>query len=118
MTKEQYFLMCEQLGTEPLDEEVPLEYQDFPEEIQEALQIFHILPDIWEGFGGNYLGKDYTLLPYLMQVFNVKEIKDCILYIHRFNIEMHDIYSKKAEQRRQVSESKKKKNPNDISISG
>ena len=72
MTKEQYLMMCEQLGNEPIPEEIPMEYGDFPGIVQEAMQIFSILPDNWEGMSGTYMGKDYTILPYLMDtIFEV-----------------------------------------------
>ena len=58
--------MMEQLGNEPIPEEIPLEYGDFPNIVQEAMQIFSILPDVYEGFSATYMGKDYTILPYLM----------------------------------------------------
>ena len=31
MTKEAYFEMCEMLGSEPLESEIPLELDDFPD---------------------------------------------------------------------------------------
>ena len=30
MTKEQYFEMCEALGNEPAESEIPIEFDDFP----------------------------------------------------------------------------------------
>jgi hypothetical protein len=72
MTKEAYLMMVEQLGNEPIPEEIPVEYEDFSYEVQEAIQIFTILPDVWEGMSGSYLGKNYSILPYLMDsIFEV-----------------------------------------------
>ena len=31
MTRERYFKMCEQLGQEPKEEEIPLDASDFPD---------------------------------------------------------------------------------------
>jgi len=65
-------MMMEQLGNEPIPEEIPMEYGDFPVIAQEAMQIFSILPDNWEGMSGTYMGKDYSLLLYLMDtIFDV-----------------------------------------------
>jgi hypothetical protein len=85
MTKEQYLLMCEQLGTEPIEEEIPTEFGDFPHVVQEAIQIFSILPDNWEGMSGTYMGKDYTILPYLMdtifEVVNKQQTMQLLLIV-------------------------------------
>ena len=65
-------MMCEQLGTEPIPEEIPASFEDFPYVVQEALNIFSILPDNWEGMSGTYMGKDYSILPYLFdEIFQV-----------------------------------------------
>ena len=73
MTKEQYLLMCDELGTEVDYKQVPADYNDFPFEVQVALQIFSILPDNWEGMSGTYMGKDYSILPYLFdEIFEVE----------------------------------------------
>ena len=76
MTREQYFMMVEQLGTEPVDSEIPADFSDFPFEVQEAINIFSILPDVWEGLSGTYMGKNYSILPYLFEnIFNVDDIQ-------------------------------------------
>ena len=59
MTQERYFKMCEQMGQEPVEEEIPLDLNDFPPIVISALQTFRALgsrvyPDI------GYMGKDYT----------------------------------------------------------
>jgi hypothetical protein len=51
--------MCEQLGTEPIDSEIPVEVDDLPLEVQQALLAYRMLRDEWEGFNGLYLGKSY-----------------------------------------------------------
>lgn len=58
MDKQAYFEMCEMLGSEPIDDEIPVEADDFPELVQKALHIYSYLPDIWEGMSGTYMGKD------------------------------------------------------------
>lgn len=67
MDKKQYLMMCEQLNKEPNPEEMPADFNEFPSIVQDAIQIYSILPDVWEGFGGTFLGKDYSILPYLTE---------------------------------------------------
>ena len=57
MTKAQYFEMCEMLGSEPLDSEIPVEFEDFPFEVQQAFNAYRMLRDEWDTMNGNYLGK-------------------------------------------------------------
>ncbi len=60
MTKEAYFEMCEALGSEPIESEIPIDYSDLPDEIQYAFGIYGKLRDEWDGFNGVYLGKNFN----------------------------------------------------------
>jgi hypothetical protein len=71
MTKEAYFEMCEALGTEPIDSEIPIEYNDLLLEVQEALGIYSKLKDDWDTMNGHYLGKSYSGIG---DIFNILEI--------------------------------------------
>lgn len=71
MTKEQYFDMCEQLGSEPVESEIPVEFDDFAMEVQLALSIYRMLRDEWEYMNGTYLGKN---LNGIFELFDVYEV--------------------------------------------
>lgn len=71
MTKDQYFDMCEQLGSEPVESEIPVEFDDFAMEVQLALSIYRMLRDEWEYMNGTYLGKN---LNGIFELFDVYEI--------------------------------------------
>ena len=71
VSKETYIEMCEMMGTEPNEDDMPLEMSDFPYEAQQAVQVFGLLKDVWDPFGGNYLGKDLSII---FQVFDLLEI--------------------------------------------
>jgi hypothetical protein len=57
MTKTAYFEMCEMLGSEPVESEIPVDFDDFPVEVQQAFAVYRMLRDEWDTMGGNYLGK-------------------------------------------------------------
>jgi hypothetical protein len=57
MSKDQYFEMCEMLGSDPLESEIPVEFEDFPIEVQQAFNAYRMLRDEWDTMNGNYLGK-------------------------------------------------------------
>jgi hypothetical protein len=61
MSKDAYFEMCEMMGSEPKDEEIPIEFNDLPDVVQQALEIYGFLPDRWEGMSATFLGKDYSI---------------------------------------------------------
>jgi|APGre2960657404_1045060.scaffolds.fasta_scaffold05417_2 hypothetical protein len=71
MTKEQYFDMCDQLGSEPVESEIPVEFDDFAMEVQLALSIYRMLRDEWEYMNGTYLGKN---LNGIFELFDVYEV--------------------------------------------
>lgn len=71
MTKDAYFEMCEALGSEPLESEIPVEYDDFPVEVQEAIRIYNNLQDNWDYMGGNYIGKNLNGFKDILSIFEV-----------------------------------------------
>jgi len=71
MTKDDYFEMCEALGSEPLDSEIPVEYEDFCLDVQEALGIYQKLRDEWDTMNGVYLGKNYVGLVDILELLEV-----------------------------------------------
>lgn len=71
MTKEHYFEMCRQLEQEPIESEIPLDLSDFPDIYQDIYSIYHILSDNWDPMGGNYMGKDYSIVFNLFDLYNV-----------------------------------------------
>lgn len=71
MTRELYFEMCEQLGQEPEEEKIPPDWEDFPEIIVVALNTFNLLGDRVAAEVG-FIGKDYTNLPYFIDMYGVE----------------------------------------------
>ena len=74
MTSDKYFNLCEQMGKEPVDDEIPPDLDDFPTDVQKAIILYNKLGDrIYPDIG--YLGKDYTQLPIYMDVYEVADKK-------------------------------------------
>ena len=61
------------LGTEPKEEEIPIQREDFYLETQIVFDLYDKLPSKWEGFSGHYLGKDLLLLPVLFEEFEIEK---------------------------------------------
>jgi hypothetical protein len=73
MTKEKYFEMCEMLNQEPVESEIPIELDDFPSIVQQCFSIYSVLTDVWDPMGGNYLGKDYSLVFDLFELYSIEK---------------------------------------------
>ena len=63
--------MCEMLKSEPDESEIPIEREDLFEETQIVFDLYDILSSKWEGFSGQYMGKDLMLLPILFKEFKI-----------------------------------------------
>lgn len=72
MTSELYYEMCEMMGTEPVESEVPVGFHDLPELVQDYVHIYYLLRDIWDPMGGNYLGKDMSTVFEFFRLYNVE----------------------------------------------
>jgi hypothetical protein len=72
MTKAQYFEMCDLLGSEPVDDQIPIEFDDLIQEVQEALQIYGNLQDCWDYMGGNYIGKNFDYIETVFKFYNIE----------------------------------------------
>lgn len=71
MTKAAYFEMCEMMNSAPIEEEIPVEYEDLMLDIQEALSIYSKLRDEWDTMNGVYLGKSYNGIK---DIFDILEV--------------------------------------------
>lgn len=74
MTKDRYLEMMEQLGKEPVESEIPPDWEDLPEIVVCAINTFNSLGDkIYPDIG--YTGKDYTNLPIFLNTYEIEDIE-------------------------------------------
>lgn len=73
MTKEAYYEMCEALGSEPDEDEIPVEMEDFPPEVQEAISIYYKLRDEWDTMNGIYIGKSFAGFADILDILEVAQ---------------------------------------------
>lgn len=67
--------MCEQMASEPVENEIPIEFHDLPLDIQTVLDVYSLLPNEWNPETGFYLGKNLNLLPYLFKLHDIDDEK-------------------------------------------
>ena len=73
MTKDRYLELCEQLDKEPVEEEIPIDFEDLPEIARDAISIFNSLGDrVFPEIG--YIGKSYdNLFTELLTLYNIDD---------------------------------------------
>jgi hypothetical protein len=101
MTKSAYFEMCEMLGSEPVESEIPVEYDDFPVEVQQAFAAYRMLRDEWDTMGGNYLGKSLIGVKDVLEATEVEpdEQKFIIMLIRMIDeVRSNEINKLKSEK--------------------
>jgi len=74
MTKDQFYMMAEQMQwTDLKEEEIPMEFSDLEPEAQTALMLYNILPDIIEGMNGIWIGKNYSGLGDILDIYEIHD---------------------------------------------
>lgn len=73
MTKDSYFELCEALGAEIIEEEIPVEMSDFPSSVQQAIAVYYKLKDDWDGMSGSYMGKSYLGLMDILEIMEIEK---------------------------------------------
>jgi len=72
MTRSKYLDMMEQLGKEPVEDEIPPDWEDLPEIVVTAVRTFNMLGDrAYPEIG--YVGKDYTNLNHYLELYDVAD---------------------------------------------
>lgn len=87
--------MCEIYGTEPKEDEIPVEFDDLLDEIQEAILVYNMLQDNWDTMNGNYLGKHYTSIGEIFNIAGVEDKQCCFAIIQLLDKERSKIINSK-----------------------
>ena len=74
MTQDRYLEMMEQLGRDPVPEEMPPDITDLPDVMQVAMATFNMLGDrVYPDIG--YIGKDYANLKYYIEIHKIEDVE-------------------------------------------
>lgn len=72
MTRDKYLEMMEQLGKEPIEDEIPPDFEDLPDIVNQAVSTFNNLGDrVYPEIG--YIGKDYINLPFFLDMYDIDD---------------------------------------------
>ena len=103
-----YFEICEQRGIDPNLDELPPTLEDYPFEVQVAFFIHDLLSDRWDGSSGHYLGKDFSNLETLLNIWEVEDKKTCVYFIKHIEARNSQKINKEGEKARKAAENKAK----------
>ena len=102
MTREAYFELCEVMGNQPVEEEIPVEFDDFPIEVQQAFGVYRMLRDEWDTMNGLYLGKTLIGIKDILEATEVEpdEQKFIIVLVRMIDqVRSNEINSKKISEK-------------------
>lgn len=74
ITVESYLSICEQMGKEPKEEDMPIDWHDLPTSVQYAIHIYNRLGDRLQSEIG-FIGKDYTNLLTLLKLYDISSVE-------------------------------------------
>ena len=107
MTRDRYFELCEQMGNEPILEEIPPDWDDLPEIVVYAVNTFNLLGDrIYPEIG--YTGKDYTNLSHYIELYEIED-KEFFLQILSW-LDSRAIKKASEEMKKQYEKAKRQAN--------
>lgn len=105
MTQDRYLEMMEQLGRDPIPEEMPPDITDLPEIMQAAIATFNMLGDrVYPDIG--FVGKDYTNLKHYIEVYDIEDVE---FFLEILNWLDSRAVKKSSEQLKQEMEKAKRK---------
>ena len=105
---DKYLKLCEQLGQEPDPAKMPLSLSDFPEEVQVAFFVFSFLPDYWEGMSGTYMGKHWSGVDYIFELYEIENPKIVLYFMKLYENVLVNHRSEEADRKRKAEERKSK----------
>lgn len=87
---------------------MPLDSTDFPVEVQVAFFMFSLLSDNWEGMSGSYMGKLWTDLEFLFNLYQVDDKEIVFYFMKLYEGILISYRAEQAERKRKAEERKAK----------
>lgn len=95
------------MGWEPRDEDIPMDPSFLSLEAQQTLIVLNSLPDLWDGMGGNWLGKDYSGLGAILDIYEVEDRKRVFELLKTAETELSKYYAQKRKEQESLSKTKR-----------
>ena len=88
------------MGWEPKEEELPQDGTNLSLECQQTLTILNALPDNWEGMNGSWLGKDYSGLSAVMDIYEVESRREVFELLKEAESILGKYYAQQSKSRK------------------
>ena len=95
------------MGWEPKDDDMPVDPSTLSLEAQQALTLLNALPDNWEGMSGSWMGKDYSGLEAIMNIYHIEDRKTVFELLRDAEAELGKYYAQKQKEQAQLSKAKR-----------
>mgnify|MGYP000414444131 FL=1 len=102
MSRDAYFEMCEALGSEPIESQMPVDEEDLCIEAHQAFEVASFLPDRYEGMSGMYFGKDMGGIGEILSVLEIQDRYHVLLFLR---VIINEKMAQSAEQQKSKSKS-------------
>jgi hypothetical protein len=99
--------MCEQMGWEPTEDDMPLDPGTFEIEAQQALILLNSLPDKWDGMSGTWMGKDYSGLSAILDIYEVEDRRQVFELLQIAESELGKFYTQKQKEQEAMAKAKR-----------
>tara|TARA_X000001382_G_scaffold129836_2_gene122877 strand:+ start:1894 stop:2196 length:303 start_codon:yes stop_codon:yes gene_type:complete len=86
---------------------MPLEATAFPAEVQVAFFVYSYLSDVWEGMSGSYMGKDWSHIDTLFNLFEVEEPKITLYFMKMYEGITVQHKAEEADRKRKADDRKR-----------
>jgi hypothetical protein len=90
------------MGNQPVEEEIPVDFDEFPIEVQQAFGIYRMLRDEWDSINGLYLGKSLIGIKDILEAMEIEpsEQKFIIVLVRMIDeVRSNEINSKKKSEK-------------------
>jgi len=88
------------MGWEPKEEDLPQDGSNLSLECQQALTILNALPDNWEGMNGTWLGKDYSGLSAVMDIYEIESRREVFELLKEAESILGKYYAQQTKSRK------------------
>ena len=103
MNQDQYIAMCEQMGWEIDETQLPKDPSSLELECQQALMLLNTLPDKWDGMSGTWMGKDYAGLAAIMDIYDIQDRRAVFELLKVGEDQLSAYYAQKQKERESLA---------------
>jgi hypothetical protein len=95
------------MGWEPDENQMPLDPSSLSIEVQQTLVLLNALPDNWDGMSGTWMGKDYSGLSAIMDIYEIQDRKVVFEMLKLAEQELSKFYTQKRKEQESLSKAKR-----------